>query len=150
MKKLSNPLFATCVLALLPTAALAAEDPAKERQDQMKTVVDSVKILVPMAKGEKPYDADAAVAAMKAINEVPDKFVALFPKGSETGHDTEASPKIWENPEDFKAKSDAMKTASAEGIEQAGEGVDALRAVLFGKVLKTCGGCHDAYRIKKN
>ncbi len=150
MKHLSKSVIAAGTVFVLATGSLAADDPAKERQELMKTVVASVKILVPMAKGEKPYDATAAVDAMKAINAVPDKFVTLFPKGSETGHETEASPKIWENPDDFKAKSDELKTASAEGVEQAGKGLDALKSVLFGKVLKTCKDCHDEYRIKKN
>ena len=149
MKRLCMSVVFAGAMGVMATGSLA-DDPAKERQELMKTVVNSVKILVPMAKGEKPYDAAAAVDAMKTINGVPDKFVALFPKGSETGHDTEASPKIWENPTDFKAKSDDLKKASAEGIEQAGKGLDALKTVMFDKVLKTCKACHDEYRIKKD
>ena len=149
MSKLTKPVFATCVLALIPTASLA-NDPAKERQELMKSVGDAVKVIVPMAKGEAPYDATAAVEAMKTLNKVPDEFVALFPKGSESGHDTEASPKIWEDPDGFKAKAEDMKKASAQGIEEAGKGVDALNAVTFGPLLQTCKACHDEYRIKKN
>ncbi|MDA7946031.1 MAG: cytochrome c [Hyphomicrobiaceae bacterium] len=149
MKNLCKSVIAAGALAVVATGSFA-DEPAKERQELMKTVKKAVQVLVPMAKGEAPYDAKAAVDAMKAINGVPDPFVALFPKGSETGHDTEASPKIWENPAGFKAKAEEMKTASAEGIKQAGEGVDALKAVLFGQVLKTCKSCHDEYRVKKN
>ena len=61
MKQLSKSVVAAGALFVLATGSLAADDPAKERQELMKTVVKSVKILVPMAKGEKPYDATAAV-----------------------------------------------------------------------------------------
>lgn len=148
MRNLCKSVVVAGALAVLATGSFA-DDVIKERQELMKTVGKSAKILVPMAKGETTYDAAAAVDAMKAINKVPDAFVDLFPKGSEKGGDTEASPKIWENPEDFKAKAAALKKASAEGIEQAGQGVDALKGVLFDSVLKACKNCHDEYRIKK-
>lgn len=148
MKRVYKSFIVASALAVVATGSFA-EDIPKERQELMKTVGKAVKILVPMAKGEATYDAAAAVDAMKAINKVPDAFADMFPKGSETGSDTEASPKIWENPEGFKAKAADLKKASAEGIAQAGQGVDALKAVLFGPVLKTCKACHDEYRIKK-
>lgn len=149
MRRLCKSVVAAGALVVLATGSFAADEIVKERQELMKTVGKSVKILVPMAKGETTYDAAAAVDAMKAINKVPDAFADSFPKGSEKVGDTEASPKIWENPSDFKAKAEALKKASAEGIKQAGEGVDALKGVLFGSVLKTCKSCHDEYRIKK-
>ncbi len=149
MKKICKSVVFAGAFAVMATGSLANE-PAKERQELMKSVGDAVKVIVPMAKGETPYDATAAVNAMKTLNKVPDEFVALFPKGSESGHDTEASPKIWEDPDGFKAKAEDMKKASAQGIEEAGKGVDALNAVTFGPLLKTCKACHDEYRIKKN
>lgn len=150
MRRLCKSVVVAGALAVLATGSFAADEIVKERQELMKTVKKAVKVLVPMAKGETTYDAAAAVDAMKAINKVPDAFADSFPKGSEKAGDTEASPKIWENPTDFKAKAADLKKASAEGIAQAGQGVDALKAVLFGSVLKTCKSCHDEYRIKKD
>ena len=74
-------------------------------------------------------------------------FPDHFPAGSETGHETEASPKIWENMDDFKAKADKLP-ADAEGLlaqlpaDKVGVGaaVKALGA--------DCGACHQAYRLK--
>jgi len=134
----------------IAVSSAVAAGPIEERQELMKSVGKSIKVAVPMAKGEAPYDAEAAKAAMKTINEVPDKFVKLFPDGSQEGGETEASPKIWENMEDFMAKANALKTASAEAMEAADKGQEAFKGAVFGSVVKTCKGCHDAYRIKKN
>lgn len=131
-------------------AVSAIAGPAEERQELMKSVGDAVKVAVPMAKGEAAYDAAAASKAMRTIGSVPDKFVKLFPKGSETGAKTEASPKIWEDMKGFLAKAEDLKTASAAAVDAAAKGQDAFKAAVFGSLLKSCKGCHDAYRIKKN
>lgn len=131
-------------------AGITMAGPVEDRKEVMKSVGKAIKAAVPMAKGEAPYDAAAAAAAMKTMNEAADKFVKLFPEGSESHPETEASPKIWQNMDDFVAKANDLKTASATAIDEAAKGQDAFKAALFGSVVKTCKGCHDAYRIKKN
>lgn len=147
-----NGLFKSIVVACGMSVALAsaaAADPVEERKELMKSVGKSMKIAVPMAKGETAYDAAAAADAMKTINGVPDKFVTLFPAGSDQDPDTTASPKLWENMDDFKAKANGLKEASADAIDAAAKGHEEFKAALFGSVAKTCKGCHEAYRIKK-
>lgn len=143
-------LFTLAGSASLMIVSSASAGPIEDRQELMKSVGKAIKVAVPMAKGEAPYDAAAAKTAMKTMNEVPDKFVKLFPDGTQQGGETEASPKIWENMEDFVSKANALKTASAQAMEAADKGQEAFKAALFGSVVKTCKGCHDAYRIKKN
>ncbi|PTW61627.1 cytochrome c556 [Breoghania corrubedonensis] len=129
-------------------AAVAQGDPIKQRQETMKAIGGSMKVLGEMAKGEKPYDADAAKAAMTKINESIDGFTALFPKGSETGGDTAASPKIWENMAEFEEDAEALKMVSAELTPVVGEGIDSLRGSL-GKLGGACKDCHEDFRLKK-
>ena len=137
--------------ALSVTASVSAvAGPVEDRKELMKSVVKSVKLAVPMAKGEVPFDAAAAAAAMQTINEVPDKFVKLFPAGSDKHEKTEASPKIWQDMNDFMAKAADLKAASAKTKTAAGQGLDAFKAAVFDDLVKTCKACHDAYRIKKN
>lgn len=131
-------------------ATAAAAGPVKDRQKLMKSVGDSMKIVVPMLKGEAPYDAAAAAAAMDTINGVPDKFVTLFPEDSKGDPDSEAKDSIWENMKDFTAKANNLKTASAAAKEAAGKGLDPFKAAVFGALVKTCKECHDTYRLKKN
>ncbi len=132
------------------SAASAVAGPVEDRKELMKSVVKSVKIAVPMAKGEVPFDATAAAAAMQTISGVPDKFVMLFPAGSDKHEKTEASPKIWTNMKDFMAKADDLKAAIEKTKTAAGEGEGAFKTAVFGSLVKTCKACHDAYRIKKN
>ena len=104
--------------------------------------------LAGIAKGEKPYDAAAVTAALTTLAEVSKTFPDHFPAGSETGMDSEAAPAIWQNMDDFKAKS-AKLTAAAEAqlasmpADQAGVGA-AMQAVGA-----TGGDCHQTYRLKK-
>ena len=136
--------------ALSVAAAVSAvAGPVEERKELMKSVVKSVKIAVPMAKGETQFDAAAAAAAMQVINDVPDKFVKLFPAGTDKHEKTEAAPKIWTDMKDFMAKAADLKAASAKTKLAASQGQEAFKAAVFGSLVKTCKGCHDAYRIKK-
>ena len=58
----------------------------KERRDLMKkTVAPAAKLGGQMVKGVKPFDAAKAAKAMNDISGVPDKYVTLFPKGTEHG-----------------------------------------------------------------
>ena len=116
----------------------------------MKTVGKSVKLAVSMAKGDVPFDAAAAAAAMQTIQDVPDKYVKLFPQGSDKHPKTEASPKIWQDMNGFLAKANDLKAASAKTKAAASQGQQAFQAAVFGPLVKACKGCHDAYRIKKN
>ena len=108
------------------------------------------KYLPGMAKGEKPFDAAAVKEALATLEQDTQKFdvAALFPEGTATGK-TEASPKIWENMADFTAKADAWKKAVADAAAANPQDVAALGAQV-GAIGKTCGACHEVYRIKKD
>ncbi len=81
-------------MALL-TAGVAHADAIADRQAIMKDMGRSVGQLAPMVKGDKPFDAAAALAALEKIDADAKKFDVdtLFPAGSDQG-DTEASPKF--------------------------------------------------------
>ncbi len=84
------------------TAGMAHADVIADRQAIMKDMGRSVGQLAPMVKGEKPFDAATALAALEKLDADAKKLDVdtLFPSGSDQG-DTEASPKIWESKEDF-------------------------------------------------
>ena len=148
MKRLYKSVIAASVFSVL-AAATASAGPVEERKELMKTVVKSLKLSIKMVKGEMPYDAAAAAAAMQTIHEVPDKYIKLFPEGSDKHPETEASPRIWQDMKGFVEKAGDMKIASAKTRDAASQGLDAFKAALFGELVKTCKGCHEAYRIKK-
>lgn len=145
MRKL---VLAVSMLAFAGSAAMA--DPIAQRQAIMKANGKALKSIAAIAKGEKPFDAEFVLAALKTLNEEAQKIdvAALFPQGSETGGDTTASPKIWEDMPGFQKAVDKFKADTAAAVAAAPADVDAFKA-QFGKVSQNCGSCHESFRIKK-
>jgi len=142
-------LAVAAALAVIGAGVVAAADePQVVRQGMMKKMGGAAGALAGIAKGEKPYDAEIVKASLSTMVEVAKTFPDQFPAGSETGHETEASPKIWEAMDDFKAH--AAKLGADAGAALADLPAD---QAAVGAALKTigadCGGCHEVYRIKK-
>lgn len=146
---MKKAVIATAILSVAATVAFASDDPIATRKAVMKNVGASVGALAKMVKGEADYDPLAAQLAMRTINSSAAGFVHFFPAGSETGGETEASPKIWEDMGGFTAAAAKLEADSAAAIQPAGEGLDAMKTA-FGTVTKNCGACHENFRIKKN
>ena len=140
-------------LAVYVTVASSAEDlvaAVKERRHLMKDIVGpAAKLGNQMVKGDVSFDAGKATKAMNDINGVPDKYVTLFPKGTEHGAiaDSEAKPAIWEDFDKFKATAAKLKDASAKAAGAAAQGKDAFGAA-FTDMTKVCKECHETFREK--
>ncbi len=143
-----NKLILAFALAALSASASLA-DPIADRQAIMKATGKAIGSIVPIAKGEAPFDAAAVAAAFATINENVQKIdvAAMFPAGSDTG-DTTASPKIWEDMAGFQAAVDKYKADVAAAAAANPADLAAFQA-QFGAVTKNCGACHEVYRIKK-
>jgi cytochrome c556 len=151
MKK-SSVLAGVAVLATIAVGAtgvsVVAQDTIAQRKALMKAVGGASKTGSQMAKGEAPFDAAKASEAMGTIATSWAAFAKLFPKGSETGGETTASPKIWESFKDFEDKGAKLASDATAAQKAAANGADAFKAA-FGDVTKNCGGCHKPYRIQK-
>ncbi|HEV7308295.1 MAG TPA: cytochrome c [Ensifer sp.] len=147
--KIRALMLAAALAGLGVTAVTAADEPQVVRQQAMKKVGAATGALAGIAKGEKPYDAEVVKASLTTISETMKTFPDHFPAGSETGHETEASPKIWENMDDFKAKAAKLGTDAATVLAQLPADQAAVGAALGG-IGKDCGSCHESYRLKKN
>lgn len=146
--KLKTIAVAAALAVLGTSVVVAAEEPQVARQQMMKKVGGAMGALAGIAKGEKPYDAEIVKASLATMSEVSKTFADQFPAGSETGAETEASPKIWESMDDFKAKTAQLGKAAETALatlpaDQAGV------AAALGPIGKDCASCHESYRIKK-
>ncbi len=149
MKQFATFVMLIAGLALFVPVAVGADDPVKARRALMKGVVGkNAKLALQMVKGETPFDAAKAGAVMAAISDVPDRYVKLFPEGSDMDPETEASPKIWQDMTGFLAAAEKLKIDSAAASTAAAQG-EAQFATAFNKVVENCKACHEAYRIKK-
>ena len=157
MKKTIAAVTAAALIAGagLGTTVTAQEDYSaqlKARQGQFRILAINLGILGSMAKGEMPYDAEAAqsaadsIVAVSMINQGP-----LWPEASDNMaiDGTRALPAIWDNFDDFLGKWDGLGTAAAELQTAAATGQEAIGPAL-GKVGGACKACHDDYRASDN
>lgn len=135
-------------IAIVASGVGIAQDAIGQRKALMKSVGGATKTGSQMAKGEIPFDAAKASEAMGTIATGWANFAKLFPKGSETGGETTASPKIWESFADLDTKGKKFASDAAAAQKAAANGADAFKA-SFGDVTKNCKGCHDTYRVPK-
>lgn len=142
------------VLSIAITLAFSglalAGDPILERQDLMENMKDdALGPMIGMSRGEIPFDATTVATALAHMRRVADEALPLFPEGSDTGHDTEARPTIWEDWGGFEAKMADFGAAVDDALAVAPASVEELDPALK-KILGTCKGCHDDYRVDKD
>ncbi len=165
---------------ILPAAQADDADAIKARSALMKDMGKSMKTLVPMFKGEVPYDAETVKAAALVIQEHSGPALTeLFPEGS-TGPNSYALPAIWTDWDrfanlaaDLNLYAQGLVAAADNPIVPAGEaaGGGTLGApaspdaglsrepaelaamspdLVFQAVGKTCGTCHKEFRKEDN
>ena len=71
-------------------------------------------------------------------------FPVLFSDGTETGLETEASPKIFSDREGFENEASKLKAAAIRLSRS--QSLDDLRGA-FQELSATCESCHSVYRI---
>ncbi|MBB6012295.1 cytochrome c556 [Aquamicrobium lusatiense] len=144
MKKL---LLAISIFAIAGSAAFA--DTLADRKALMKERGKLTGELSKVVKGETPFDAAAVLKTLQDMQANAEKFdvEALYPAGSDTG-DTTAAPKIWEDPDGFKAAEGKFEAAVNAAVTDAPADVDALKA-KFGAIGASCGACHETFRVRK-
>src|SRR5579864_1891838 len=138
---------ATAAIALGVCVAVAQEDPIKARKALMKANGDQAKILADMSKGEKPYDQAAVTKALATFQDAAAKMPSLYPDNTKNGDPSDqfnASPKVWENMADFKAR--FVKFGNdAKAASSSVKDVDSLKAALGNIGKNDCGSCHQEY-----
>ena len=86
MKKLSLLVLAIAATTVLTEIGVAvAQSPAasiEQRQAAMKMNGASLKTLVPMARGEQPWNQSAAIQALDTLQKNGVAIPGLFPRGS--------------------------------------------------------------------
>ena len=143
-------IFVSIILssAFIAATVFAGSDPIETRQQLMEDTRDGAKVIGGMLKGEKPFDAEAAMSALQVWKKTATDAGDLFPEGSETGHDTEAKSTIWSDREGFDEKMAIFNTEVDAAIAANPDSLDALKAAA-GPVFQACKGCHDGYRVEK-
>lgn len=146
--RLKSYAIAACAACLCLSTALAQEEPQVVRQDLMKEIGRSVGALGAIAKGEKPYDAATVETSLKTISTNTQAFPDQFPAGSESGHETEALPAVWEKPEQFRAGAEKLHTEAQAVMASMPADQEGVKAAM-GRLGAVCSDCHETFRVKK-
>jgi cytochrome c556 len=130
-------------------AVSAQQDVVNQLQTLMKGNGKNAGALASMVKGDKPYDQATVDAALVQLDDTAKKLPTLFPvstKGLKPEGDYSTSPKVWENKADFDARIATFAKTVAEYKGKVKD-LDALKVALPA-IGKSCGGCHETYRLK--
>jgi cytochrome c556 len=129
-------------------AALSGDDAIKARQACMKGQGKMMGVLVPMVKGEKPYDAAAVTAAMDEAGAGCANWAEFWPEDSmkSSAVETWAKPEVWSDKAGFeKVGGDAYAAMQALKATTDEAGFKAA----FPAVGAGCQGCHEKFRRPK-
>jgi len=118
-----------------------------KRMMAMKDMGDGMKSLAAMVTGKVPFASpkikEIAVSLKGHAADIP----GLFPKGSVKGP-SEATPAIWKNWAEFQRIAKDLEDLAGQLEGDASNSKPAALA-LFAKIGKSCSGCHQDYRKKK-
>ncbi|MDE2447267.1 MAG: cytochrome c [Alphaproteobacteria bacterium] len=126
-------------------AALSGDEAIKARQACMKANGAAMGVMVPIIKGEKPYDAAAVQAALGGSEAACAKWSEFWPEDSKVGKDvkTRALEAIWTDAKTFEETSNAEYTAFTALKATTDE---ASFKAAFPALGAACGSCHEKFR----
>ncbi len=153
MKKsvLTLSVLAMSATAVFAGAHLAGEKEIAARQAIMWANNDAGAVAGSILKGDLDFNPLVARAALKTMRAGAHTMEYFFPEGS-VGDKTNASPKIWEDPDGFEAAVTKFKETADAAVMAAGRDgpadLEAFKAVVL-PVFGSCNDCHETYRLRK-
>lgn len=128
------------------TIAMAQANVVKERQENRKQAGAAMRAIKAIVDAKGP--TAGAVEQAAKLKTLEAAFIKMFPAGSDK--DSKALPTVWTDWAGFQAASKASDAAYDKLAVAAGSGDQAALAAAFADVGKTCGACHDKFRVKAN
>ncbi len=118
----------------------APDDIIAARQAGFKHVGD---LFNAMKKGiDAGADVTTFAVGAKEIADWGRKIPSMFPKGTETGHDTHAQPTVWTDNATFNTNANNLATEADKLAVAAASGDKAKFAAQWQTTGNTCGSCH--------
>ena len=149
-----NRTLIVCALLACAGAASAeldqkqAERAVETRQSVLHLMGWNMAPLGAMARGRIDFDAARVktnAARLQALTEMMTDAFTADTRGNEVS--TEALDLIWEQPDEFAAKIDAVIEASNRLVDAAATGDQGAMSKAIGNLGSSCGSCHDDFRV---
>lgn len=131
-------------------AHMGATGIVKERMDGMIAMKEALATIGKMVRGKIELNFEKAAQAAETLQLHGAQVPALFPDTKESRQKaSEATPAVWESPEDFAARNEAFieRVVRLQAVI-ANEDSNALQRA-FAKAGAACSACHEIYRQKK-
>lgn len=151
MAKSSQPTglaIALCALLMLglfhARTATADEGAVDYRQHTLQAMGGHLQAAVDILRQKVPH-GEHMVTHANAIADLAEIAPTLFPEGSQGG---DALPAIWEQPEDFAERVNALREAAATFKAAAASGDSGAIGEAFQGLGQACKNCHDNYRAE--
>ena len=102
-----------------------------------------------IVRGQAPAHPKAMLAHAHGLHDVALFYTSLFPESSspKAGVKSEAKQSIWDDPEGFSAANDRFKAEALKLLDAAKAEDAAAFKSQFRNIGRTCGGCHDDFRV---
>jgi cytochrome c556 len=128
-----------------PLSAMAQAKPdtlVKQRQAAMTLIGKYFGPIGAMVNGKVPYNADVVARNATYVENLAQMPWDGFHESTK-GEKSAARPEIWSDPKKFQEAADRLQ---AEAVKLA---TVARAKAQFGAVGKSCGACHDSFRVKQ-
>jgi len=145
-------MLAVAAGAALLGASAGANAQAPEiaaRQELMKANGGAMRVLVPMMRGEAPWNAAAAGQAAASVQRDAERAAALFATPA-TAASSASLPAIWERKAEFDAMFGRQREVAGNLVRLASAGDEAGFKSAFPALGQTCGACHTPFRKPAN
>jgi cytochrome c556 len=138
-------LVAGLIVASASMAHAGGDEAINARQSCMKANGASMKVFVPIFKGEQPFDAAAVQSQVTAVETACAGWKDFYPTDSKTSTTlkTRAADAIWTDAKGFEAAFANYQIAFS-ALKASKD--DAAFKTAFPVLGKSCGGCHETYR----
>lgn len=146
-RKLATVALAATLGAVAATAfaQVKPEVLVKQRQAKMTLQGKYIGPLVGMVKGSVPFNAEVAARNAAYLNALSPMAWDGFDESTK-GEKSRALPAIWSDAAKFKQYQTQLDAATAALVTAAKGGNEGAFKSAVGEVLKSCNGCHDAFR----
>jgi len=143
----SSLIVATSTMADNAKSLKHAKKATDNRQSVFSLLGSNMFPLGAMAKGKMPFDAKAIEKHALRINQLS-HMIADYSRTNTSKFkvETEALNDIWEKPEAYEKRINALTTASANLQKVVKSGNESAIKKAIGGVGKSCGGCHDDFK----
>ena len=157
MKRLAT---LTAIIALSTTSFALNAQPAKPtekqaqralelRQSVFKLIAFNNSPIKAMAKGKKPLDLDLAKTQATRVATLASMITDTYKLDTRSFTlDTESLNVIWEKPDAFAEKAQATVDTATAIANAAKSGDEKATLKAMKGIGKTCGGCHDEFRVE--